>query len=227
VLSGLALVTALLLWRMLCRDEAPSRGQVRLQSILAAYRPLVRHRASLTLIVAACLEQAGVWAMWTYYGAFYVQQHAFSTQQVGWVSLAAGLGVLLGQTTAGGRLSGRPRRLFLAGCVGAGPLIGLSLMLPLPAPAVVAIMAAGWLMHGLVMVSTVVLLVGQSPAGRATTLTLYASAMNLGVALGAALGGLALARAGYVALGLCTLALPLVSAVLVWCCRPGPGKAPA
>ncbi len=100
-------------------------------------------------------------------------------------------------------------------------------MLPLPAPVAVALMAAGWLMHGLIMVSTVVLLVGQSPAGRATTLTLYASAMNLGVALGAALGGLALARGGYVALGLCTLALPLVSAVLVWGCRPGLEQAPA
>ena len=155
-----------------------------------------------------------------------MQQHAFSIPQVGGVSLAAGLGVLLGQTAAGGRLGGQPGRLFIMGCVGSGPLIGLSLMLPLPAAAAVALMAAGWLMHGLIMVSTVVLLVSQSPAGRATTLTLYASAMNLGVALGAALGGLALARAGYGALGLCTLALPLVSAVLVWCCRPGPGKVP-
>jgi predicted MFS family arabinose efflux permease len=83
-------------------------------------------------------------------------------------------------------------------------------------------MAAGWLMHGMIMVSTVVLLVDQSPAGRATTLTLYGAAMNLGVAL----GGLALARVGYVALGLVTMALPLVSAVLVWCCRSWPGKAP-
>ena len=82
-------------------------------------------------------------------------------------------------------------------------------------------------MHGMIMVSTVVLLIGQSPAGRATTLTLYGSAMNLGVALGAALGGLALARAGYVALGLCTLALPLVSAVLVWSRSFEPEQAPA
>jgi predicted MFS family arabinose efflux permease len=81
-------------------------------------------------------------------------------------------------------------------------------------------------MHGMIMVSTVVLLVDQSPAGRATTLTLYGAAMNLGVALGAAMGGLALARVGYVALGLVTMALPLVSAVLVWCCRSWPGKAP-
>jgi predicted MFS family arabinose efflux permease len=227
VVSGLALATVLRLWRLLSRDKPIDRGQVRLTNILAAYRPLVRHRASLTVIVAACLEHAGVWAMWTYYGAFYVQQHTFTTQQIGWVSLAAGLGVLLGQTAAGGRLGGRPRRLFIIGCIGSGPLIGLSLLLPLPAPAAVALMAAGWLMHGLIMVSTVVLLVGQSPAGRATTLTLYAAAMNLGVALGAALGGLALAQAGYVALGLCTLALPLASAVLVWGDRREPEKAPA
>jgi predicted MFS family arabinose efflux permease len=80
-------------------------------------------------------------------------------------------------------------------------------------------------MHGVVMVSTVVLLVGQSPAGRATTLTLYGAGMNLGVALGAALGGLALAWAGYVALGLCTLALPLAVAGLVWYCHLWPEKA--
>jgi predicted MFS family arabinose efflux permease len=73
VVSGLALVTALRLWRLLSRDEPIDRGQVRLTSILVAYRPLVRHRASLILIVAACLEHAGVWAMWTYYGTFYVQ----------------------------------------------------------------------------------------------------------------------------------------------------------
>jgi len=226
VVSGLALATALLLWRMLCRDEAPGNGPVRLTRILAAYQPLVRHRTSLTVIVAACLEQTGVWVMWTYYGAFYVQQHAFTTQQVGWVSLAAGLGVLLGQMAAGGRLGSQPGRLMILGCLGSGPLIGLSLLLPLPASVAVALMAAGWLMHGLMMVSTVVLLVSQSPAGRATTLTLYASAMNLGIALGAALGGLALARGGYVALGLCTLALPLVSAALVWGCRPGLEQAP-
>jgi predicted MFS family arabinose efflux permease len=227
LLSGLALATALRLWRLLSRDEASGHGQVRLTSLLAAYRPLVRHRASLTVIVAACLEHTGVWVMWTYYGAFYVQQYAFTTQQVGWVSLAAGLGVLLGQTAAGGQLGDRPRRLFLIGCLGSGPLIGLSLLLPLPAPAAVALMAAGWLMHGLIMVSTVVLLVDQAPAGRATTLMLYAAAMNFGVALGAALGGFALAQAGYGALGLCTLAFPLVSAVLVWCGHREPEKAPA
>jgi predicted MFS family arabinose efflux permease len=67
----------------------------------------------------------------------------------------------------------------------------------------------------MVMVSTVVLLVGRSPAGRAMTLTLNGSAMSLGMALGAGLGGLVLAGAGYLALGVCTLALPLASVALV------------
>jgi predicted MFS family arabinose efflux permease len=59
-----------------------------------------------------------------------------------------------------------------------------------------------------------VLQVGHSPAGRATTLTLYGAAMNLGISLGAVLGGIALARAGYVALGLYTMALPLVTSIV-------------
>jgi MFS transporter, DHA1 family, inner membrane transport protein len=222
VLAGLAFAPALILQRILRREEIAGSGEVRLTSVFAAYRPVLGHRPTLTLIVAACVENTGVNAMWTYYGAFYVQHYAFSTEQVGWVSLAAGLGVLVGQTAAGGWLGSRPELLFTVGCTGSGSLVGLSLMLALPAPAAMALMAAGWLMHGLVMVSTVVLLVVHSPAGRATTLTLYGSAMSFGMALGAALGGIALAGAGYFALGMCTVALPLVSVVLVSIRRLGP-----
>jgi MFS transporter, DHA1 family, inner membrane transport protein len=226
MLSGGALVTALILRRILPQDENTGNKSISLQNILAAYQTIVQHRYSLTLIAAACLEQAGTWTMWTYYGAFYVAKHAFSTQQVGWVSLAAGLGVLVGQTAAGGRLGSHPRLLFIVGCLASGPLIGFSLILPVSALTAVALMTAGWLMHGPVMVTAVVLLVGHSPAGRATTLTLYGSAMNLGITIGAALGGLALARIGYGAVGLGALALTLLSATLVWCC-PGPEQAPA
>jgi MFS transporter, DHA1 family, inner membrane transport protein len=221
VLSGLALAVTLILCKTLCRDEAAGTGEIGLKSMFTAYQPIIRHRSSLNLIVAACLENAGVNAMWTYYGAFYVQQYAFSTEQVGWVSLAAGLGVLIGQT-AGGWVGGNPRLLFMVGCAGSGPLIGLSLMLPLPSAAAITLMAAGWVMHGLHMVSAVVLLVDQSPRGRATTLTFYGSATSFGMSLGAALGGLALAGSGYFALGMCTVAVPLAAAILVWFRRPGP-----
>jgi len=215
ILSSLALAVAFILQRILGRDEVGPSREVSLRSILSAYRPIFRHQTTLFLIIAACVENIGVNSMWTYYGAFYVQHYGFSTAQVGFVSLAAGLGVLVGQTAAGGRLGGRPWLLFIAGCTGAGSLIGLSLILPLPAIAAITVMAAGWLMHGMVMVSTVVLLVDRSPAGRAVTLTLNGSAMSFGMALGAGLGGIALAEAGYFALGVLTAALPLVSVLLI------------
>ncbi len=123
--------------------------------------------------------------------------------------------VFLGQMAAGTCLGERPHALFIGGCAGSGSLIGLSVMLELPARAAMALMAGGWLLHGLTMVSAVVLLVGKSPGGRATILTLYGPAMSFGMALGAAFGGLALAMAGYFTLGVCTMALPIASAVLV------------
>jgi predicted MFS family arabinose efflux permease len=68
------------------------------------------------LLIAACVENIGVNAMWTYYGAFYVQRYGFGADQVGWVSLAAGLGVLIGQTAAGGWAAwGTPTASFYSG----------------------------------------------------------------------------------------------------------------
>ena len=215
VLSGLTFVIALILSSMLRREEKIGGTQFSLADIASAYRPILRDRSSLILVVAACLENTGVNVMWTYYGAFYVQQHGFGVEQVGWVSLAAGLGVLLGQTAAGTRFGRRPQILFIVGCAGSGSLIGLSVMLAIPASDSITLMIIGWLLHGLVMVTTVVLLVGQSPVGRATTLSFYGSAMSLGMAMGAVLGGLALALAGFFALGVCTLILPIGSVVLL------------
>jgi MFS transporter, DHA1 family, inner membrane transport protein len=214
LVSALALTVALILLRIMGREESPRAVRASLTEIFSAYRPVLRDRPSF-LIVAAALENTGVNAMWTYYGAFYVQRHGFSIEQVGWVSLAAGFGVFLGQMAAGTRLGERPRALFIGGCAGSGSLIGLSVMLLLPATAAMALMATGWLLHGLTMVSAVVILVGQSPAGRATILTLYGSAMSFGMALGAVFGGAALAVAGYDALGVCTMALPIAAVVLV------------
>jgi predicted MFS family arabinose efflux permease len=182
---------------------------VRPRSIFESYRPLLQHRPTIVLFIAACVENIGVNAMWTYYGAFYVQRYGFAADQVGWVSLAAGLGVPAGQTAAGGWFGGHPRLTFTAACVGSGSFIGLSLMLPLSAVLAITLMAAGWLAHGVVMVSTVILLVDGSPAGRAVTLTLNSSAQSFRWAVGAGGGGVVLAAPGYVGLGVWTLVLAL------------------
>ena len=52
---------------MRLHEAPPARGLVPTLTLAT----FVNH---LNVIVAACLEHAGVWAMWTYYEAFYVQQ---------------------------------------------------------------------------------------------------------------------------------------------------------
>jgi len=61
--------------------------------------------------------------MWTYYGAFYVQQYGFRTDQVGLVHSLPGWVSSCGQTAAGGRL-GRAHAAFYRRSVGAGSLMG-------------------------------------------------------------------------------------------------------
>jgi predicted MFS family arabinose efflux permease len=58
------------------------------------------------------------------------------------------------------------------------------------------------------------------------TLTLNGSTMSFGMALGAGLGGLVLAEAGYFVLGVCTLALPLAAAVFIGVFRLVPERKP-
>jgi predicted MFS family arabinose efflux permease len=171
LVSVLALVVALILLRFMTQEKSTGAARRSLHEILSAYQPVLRDRPSLILILAACSENIGVNTMWTYYRAFYVERHGFNVEEVGWVSLAAGFGVFLGRMAAGTRLGERPYALFIGGCAGSGSLIGLSVMLALRATAAMALMATGWLLHGLTMVSAVVLLVGKSPAGRATILS--------------------------------------------------------
>jgi predicted MFS family arabinose efflux permease len=74
VISALAVGAALTARYIVSPDDTVSAGrQVRLRGIFAGYQPLLRHRPTMILLIAACVENIGVNAMWTYYGAFYVQ----------------------------------------------------------------------------------------------------------------------------------------------------------
>jgi predicted MFS family arabinose efflux permease len=70
LVSGLALTVGLTLLRIMGREGSPRTADASLHEIFSAYRPVLRDRPSLILIIAACLENTGVNGMWTYYGAF-------------------------------------------------------------------------------------------------------------------------------------------------------------
>jgi predicted MFS family arabinose efflux permease len=76
----------------------------------------------------------------------------------------------------------------------------------------IGLLAKQGLSIGVSGVATVVLLTRESPAGRATTLTLNVAAMSLG----SALGGLLLAVTGFWLIGFGAFLPGFLSAMLVW-----------
>ena len=226
-LAGLALIVLVAIARSIAPEARPVTGRLWLGTMLAPYRPLLRDRASLALIAAAWLGNGALWLLLTYVAAFYVQEHGFSTQDIGWTYLVCGSGVMVGQLLAGGRIGRNPRALVIWSRVVSGVFMGSALFLPIPALATVAVATIGLIANGASNVATVVLLTHAAPTARATTLTVNGSAMSLGSALGGALGGLLLATGGYSLLGVGTLVLGTTSAVIVsWWSRTRKVSAP-
>jgi predicted MFS family arabinose efflux permease len=150
-------------------------------------------------------------------GAFYVQQHGVTTQGVGWIYMIVSLGVMLGSLTTGGRLGRLPLRPLLLGSrLAMGMLMGATMALPVVAPTSVGLMTLSAIMLGVGIVATAILLTGETPTGRATTMAFNQSANSLGQALGSALGGLLLAVSGFEALGVSALLWCIASAGLIW-----------
>ena len=214
-LAALALVVLVALGQALASDGRQPTGRLLLREMLAPYGPLWRDRASMALILAAWLGNGALWLLLTYVAAFYVQQHGFSTQEVGWTYLVCGLGVMLGQLLAGGPIGRKPGALVIWSRVVSGVFMGSAMFLPIPALATVALATIGLIANGASNVATVVLLTHAAPTARATTLTVNGSAMSLGSALGGALGGVLLATGGYALVGIGTLVLGVTSAAVV------------
>ena len=219
-LAVVALAVTALAWGTLRPDAPRAAAPLRLAGILAAYQPLLRHRPTLGLIAAALLGSAGIWSTWTYVGAFYAEQYGFSTQAIGWVYMVTGLGVLAGNLATGGRLGRLPLRpLVIVTRLLMSLFIAAMLLLPLHAFVSVGLLTLSTVMLGTGIVATSMLLTNESPAGRATTMTLNASALSLGTAVGSSLGGLLLTLGGYPALGMGAVVLSSASGAVIWWSR--------
>ena len=101
-----------------------------------------------------------------------------------------------------------------------GILIAGPILLPVGALVGVAAISAGATMMGLGNVVATMLLTTESPAGRATTMTLHQSAFSVGSAAGSAVGGLLLALSGYHAIAASVPVFCCAAALLVWLSRP-------
>lgn len=219
-LTLLVLASLLLAGVVLTPERAAVTGPPRAGALLRSYTPLLGHGPTRGLIGATVLGAMGMWTMWTYLGAFYVQRHGFTTQQAGWAYMLAALGVVPGTLAIGGRLGRLPLRPLLVGSrLVTGVLQAAALMLPVTSVVAVGLMMLSAVVTGMGVVVTSTLLTSETPGGRATTMGLNQAAISLGTALGSALGRLLLALSGYGALGLSALLWCCASAGVVWWSR--------
>jgi DHA1 family inner membrane transport protein len=227
LLGGATLGMTTLLGRVLPGD--PERPTLRpsVRRSLAAYAPLWHHRPTRWLLVANLLGCTGLYVIWTYVAVFLTERYTLGTREVGWVYLVAGGGALVGNWLAGGLLGARPRPMMIANRLLGGLALAVLLVLPVPLVVATALLGLSMFLYAPNTVLTALVLAAESPAGRATTLTVNFSTLSLGQGLGGALGGLVLVVGGWATMGLCAFALMAAAAGLVWQSRSGEVAAPA
>lgn len=225
VITIVGVIGTVLCWTTMPRDNKSSSA-FRMRSIVSAYEPLLRHRPTLSLYGASILRSLCWIGMWTYLGAFLVDEVDSSLPQVSLIFLLGGLGFFLGSLLAGPQVARlNQRKVFAINSVFMGLLIGAFFVVEMNAAIITALLMSAGLLASFAWVAFTTHLANQSPVAPATTMVLNGAVMNLGSAAGGALGGLLLSLGDYGILGIGLAASGIVAGMLVW--RPslgGPGQ---
>ena len=195
-------------------DERRPPARFRMRDLAAAYAPLLGHASTLRLYGATALRAVTWIGILTYLGAFLADEIGLSTRQAGLVYTVTGVGYAAGSVGAG-RLLGRfpARPTVAATCAGGALTAGLAIAAA-AAWSTVPLLLATSVLSSIAGIGIATLLATESPAGAGTTMVFNGSALNLGSAVGAALGGGLIALGGYGALGLGLPVFALAAAVL-------------
>jgi predicted MFS family arabinose efflux permease len=220
-LAGVALATA---W--LPRDHRKPSEPLRVEALLAPYRPLLRHRG-MRRLYGATLVGAVCWmGMLTYLGAFLAEALGLGTTQVGLVYMGAGTGYCLGSLVVSGPLARiQAHSLVVLGYLAGAGLVALAFSGHVGTVGAVAAVAGACLLWGMGGVAMTSVLTVETPSGAGTTMTLSGALSNLGAAGGGVIGGLLLAWSGYAALAIGLPVFGLSAAVLSWRAASGPRTA--
>jgi predicted MFS family arabinose efflux permease len=227
ILSGVATIgITLFVSRTVADDRKSGNGSWDLALFRSAYTPVLRHKPTLRLLGSSAARAACWFGFLTYLGAFLSDELGLSTRQIGLVYTVGGAGYLTGSMVAE-RVLGLPwlRWLIAAMClITALSTVGIALVDdPRIAVGLIVVLAMASSIAG---IGVIYLLSDESPAESATTMLLNGSLLNLGGAGGAALGGIALALGGYLAVGIALSGFALVGAVLILMGRQSSTGAP-
>jgi len=190
---------------------------------LAGFRTVGAAAGALPLVIGSTLRATLQFAWLTYLAAYLIERFGATTIDIAVTWTLGGTGFFIanllvgrwiGTSATGGWRT--PERLLLASLVVLIVLTPIGfLVATLPAAMLIAGLTAA--AHGAVIAAIISLLVGRYTPIRGAVLGLNAAGSNLGLFVGAAIGGAALALAGYPGLTL-TLALlaTATSAAIAW-----------
>ena len=202
-----ALVVFAIAWFWLPRQSHRAADPLRLDAILAPYRPLLKNPTMQRLYASRALSAACWFGLLTYLGAFLADVLGMGTAHIGLVYMAGGSAFFLGSLAVGSLFAAVPaRQLVVAGYSAMALLMAVAFSARLGTAGTIVLIAAAALAMGLGVVGMLALFLAETPTGAGTTLTLSGSMFNIGAAAGGASGGLLLTLFGYDALA---IALPL------------------
>ena len=216
-----ALGVVLLTWWGLTEARPVSLSTLDLRQILGAYRPLLRSGPTTGILGANLLRSTAWWSVATYLVTFLVLEKQLTVQQGSLAFAAAGAGLFVGSLVVSLPLRVlAPRPLLVGSSVIGSSVVGVSMALPVPTAWIFGLVFAGVVIYGMGGVAANLLLLDETPAGRATTMSLNGAVVSFSSALGGFVGGLLLAFGGYTAIGVAGPVLGLLAAFLAW--RSGP-----
>lgn len=216
VIAGLGCLTALVLWWRLPRGMHGAR-----LSLAERFTAIARPGVS-TALVVTLLYLTGAFAVISYLAPLAMQGAGMSKMALPGMLLSFGIGAVIGNLSSG----------FLADRIGAGRVVVLSLLLSvtmclaitldlkllphhLSGPLLIGLMLPWGIIGWAFPPAQASRIVGYAPDVAHLTLSLNASAMYFGVALGTVLGGRVLEYAAPSDLGLVAGALPLAALVVM------------
>ena len=162
ILAVLGFLSLAILARTLPADEPTGARRLHLREVLASYVVLLKHRPTFSLIVATLIGNIGAWVVWSYLAAFLVEVHGFSLQDVGWVYLVGGGGVMVGTMISGTRLGAHPRPIMIWSRSASAVLLACAMVPPLSGVAVASIIALAMVLHGAYGVPSLMVLNAES-----------------------------------------------------------------
>ncbi|MEM9392967.1 MAG: MFS transporter [Pseudomonadota bacterium] len=184
---------------------------------------VLRQSRLMLSVMFTALFLSGIYVVYTYFAPLFSLQMGFEGAMISALLLVFGMGAVLGNIL-GGALSDRvgPERTLGLLCLLQMSLLPFFSLLPLALPMVLALVLTWSVCGWSFMAPQQARLISRAPEVAPVMLSLNAAAIYVGVALGSALGGVALELGGFGALGVTGSLVIGLALLALWVARPRP-----